>query len=146
MEGETSSVLPTSEALSRARAKGLDLVEITNKADPPVCKLLDFRRFLYEQRQKDQKSRVKKTDVKELRFGPNISENDLNVKIERAREFLEEKNKVKVTLQFRGRQITHQEFGRAKLDAFLKGVEDVAKVEAGPRLIGKLLLTTLAPK
>ncbi len=146
IEKDSNEVVSLEEALNVARERGQDLIEITDKADPPICKIVDFRRFLYDEKQKSQKGKGKKSETKEFRFGPNIGDNDLRLRIARAREFLSENDKVKVTVLYRGRQITHQEFGRAKMDTFLKELEDVARVEAAPRLIGKMLSATLGPK
>lgn len=134
------------EALRRGRERGLDVVQITTDVDPPVCKLVNFRKFLYEQKQKDQKGKARTSGTKEIRFGPNIGQNDFLVKVGRAEKFLTNKDKVKVTVQFRGREISHPQIGREKLGAFVEALKDKAKAEGEPKLVGKLLSLMLLPK
>ncbi|MDP2873995.1 MAG: translation initiation factor IF-3 [bacterium] len=146
IDGQKNEVVSLAEGLTRARDLGLDVVQITSGVDPPVCKLVNFKKFLYDQKQKDQKGKARTSGTKEIRFGPNIGQNDFLTKVGRAREFLDEKDKVKVTVQFRGREITHSQIGREKLVAFVEALKDKAKAEGEPKLMGKLLSLMLLPK
>lgn len=140
-------VLKRDEALAKAVAAGLDLVEIAPAATPPVCKLIDFKKFRYleQKRERESKKKAKHADIKELWLGPFMSENDLKVRINRAHEFLSEGHKLRLAVKFAGRQITHPEFGWQLLNKFLKALEEVGHVERPPKLEGKVLATTLTP-
>lgn len=145
-----SEVLKSQEAIARAKEKGLDLVEIVPDAKPPVCKIVDYKKFLYEEKRKKsgsaKKGRVKKQETKEFRFGPYISENDLQIRINRSLEFLELGDKVKVTVQFHGREITHPEFGQEKIAKFIKAVEEKGEVENPPERRGMYLSALIKPR
>ena len=136
------------EALQKARERGLDLVEVAAKAKPPVVRILDFKKYKFtkKRQQSESKKKTKTTETKEFRFGPGIGPNDLQNRIGRAREFLTEGNKVKLTVQFRGRQITHPEIGFDKINAMIKALSDVSKVEQEPKRKGKFIHAVLGPK
>lgn len=131
-----------------AEDQGLDLVEISPKADPPVCKIIDYSKFKYEQKkkQKEIKAKAQKTVVKEIRFGPNTDDHDFNFKLNHARKFLEEGAKVKAYVHFVGRTIVFKERGEILLLKFAQALEEEAKVEQLPKLEGKRMILMLAPK
>jgi translation initiation factor IF-3 len=139
--------MPTSEALFKAKQKGLDLVEVASQAKPPVCKIVDFNKFKYlenkKQRKGAKKSKVKET--KEIRFSPFIAENDFQFRIKRAKEFLKESHKIRLTIWFKGRQITRKQFGYELLEKAVKALEEVSKVESEPKFHGKMLSMVLKP-
>lgn len=143
-----STVLPTRQALDMARQKGIDLVEISPNAQPPVCRLIDYSKFLYQQkkRQKEMKAKQVKIEVKEIRFGPQTGENDYNFKLKHAKEFLEEGNKVRAFVFFRGRSILFKEQGEVLLLRFANDLEEYGKVEQLPKLEGKKMAIFIAPK
>jgi translation initiation factor IF-3 len=134
-----SSVVPTRDALNMAREQGVDLVEISPNANPPVCRLIDYSKFLYQQkkRQKEMKAKQVKVEVKEIRFGPQTDEHDYQFKLKHAKEFLEEGNKVRAYVFFRGRSILFKEQGEVLLLRFANDLEEVGKVEGMPSLEGK---------
>jgi translation initiation factor IF-3 len=141
-------IYPTSEALRMAEGLSLDLVEISPQASPPVCKIIDFQKFLYQQRrkQKEMKANAVKVEVKEIRFGPNTGEHDYTFKLKHAESFLKEGNKVKAYVFFRGREIQFKEQGEALLARFAADLETLCKVEASPKLEGKRMNMILVPK
>jgi translation initiation factor IF-3 len=143
-----SSVMPTKEALDMARQQGVDLVEISPNANPPVCRLIDYSKFLYQQkkRAKEMKAKQVKVEVKEIRFGPQTDEHDYQFKLKHAKEFLEEGNKVRAYVFFRGRSILFKEQGEVLLLRFANDLEEVGKVECMPSLEGKKMFLYLAPK
>ncbi len=143
-----SSVMPTRQALDMARQQGVDLVEISPNANPPVCRLIDYSKFLYQQkkRQKEMKAKQVKVEVKEIRFGPQTDEHDYQFKLKHAREFLEEGNKVRAYVFFRGRSILFKEQGEVLLLRFASDLEECGKVESMPSLEGKKMFLYLAPK
>jgi translation initiation factor IF-3 len=143
-----SSVVPTRDALNMAREQGVDLVEISPNANPPVCRLIDYSKFLYQQkkRQKEMKAKQVKVEVKEIRFGPQTDEHDYQFKLKHAKEFLEEGNKVRAYVFFRGRSILFKEQGEVLLLRFANDLEEVGKVEGMPSLEGKKMFLYLAPK
>ena len=143
-----STVMPTRQALDMAREQGVDLVEISPNANPPVCRLIDYSKFLYQQkkRQKEMKAKQVKVEVKEIRFGPQTDEHDYQFKLKHAREFLEEGNKVRAYVFFRGRSILFKEQGEVLLLRFANDLEDCGKVESMPNLEGKKMFLYLAPK
>lgn len=140
-------ILSRDEALAKAQELGLDLVEIAPTVTPPVCKIIDYKKFRYleEKRQRESRKKTKHADIKELWLGPFMSENDVAVRIARAKKFLKEGHKLRLAVKFAGRQITHPEFGWQLLNKFLAAVEEYGKVERPPRLDGKILSTTLTP-
>ena len=143
-----STVIPTREALDMARQQGVDLVEISPNANPPVCRLIDYSKFLYQQkkRAKEMKAKQVKVEVKEIRFGPQTDEHDYQFKLKHAKEFLEEGNKVRAYVFFRGRSILFKEQGEVLLLRFANDLEEVGKVESMPSLEGKKMFLYLAPK
>ncbi|MEM9856464.1 MAG: translation initiation factor IF-3 [Bacteroidota bacterium] len=141
-------VYPTIQAIKMAKEQNLDLVEISPKADPPVCKIIDYSKFKYEQKkkQKEIKAKAQKTVIKEIRFGPNTEEHDFNFKLKHAINFLEDGSKVKAYVHFVGRTIVFKERGEILLLKFAQALEDYAKVEQLPKLEGKRMIMFLAPK
>jgi len=147
-ENVTVGVYSLDEALKISKEIGLDLVEISPKADPPVCKVVDYSKFKYEQKkkQKEIKAKAQKMIVKEIRFGPNTDDHDFNFKLKHAINFLEGGAKVKAFVHFRGRTIVFKERGEILLLKFAQQLEDYAKVEQLPKLEGKRMSVILAPK
>jgi len=146
--GDQLGVMPVEEALTAASERGLDLVEVAPMARPPVVKIMDFGKFRYEQ-DKAAKAAKKKQHVihmKEVKFRPGISKHDFDFKVRHARRFLEDGNKVKLTMMFRGRQVTHPELGQEVLARVLEQVQDLAKVEVQPKLEGRNMTMVLAQK
>ena len=143
-----SEVVPTRQALDMAHEQGVDLVEISPNAQPPVCRLIDYSKFLYQQKKhaKEMKAKQVKVEVKEIRFGPQTDDHDYNFKLKHAKEFLEEGNKVRAYVFFRGRSILFKEQGEVLLLRFANDLEEYAKVEQLPRLEGKKMFLFLAPK
>lgn len=141
-------VYPTSVAIKLAQEQGLDLVEISPNADPPVCKVIDYSKFKYEQKkkQKEIKANALKTVVKEIRFGPNTDDHDFNFKVKHAVNFLKEGSKVKAYVHFAGRSIVYKERGEILLLKFAQALEEVGKVESMPHLEGKRMFLLVAPK
>lgn len=147
-DGTQFGVVPTQEALAKAEAATLDLVEVAPNADPPVCRIMDFGKFKYEQSKKEKTSRKKQVviHVKEIRFRPKIEEHDFDFKAKHARKFLEEGDKVKATVSFRGREMVHREFGKEILDRLQEFLADVAKLEREPQMEGRNMVMYLVKK
>jgi len=141
-------VVPVRQAMQLAEEAGLDLVEISPNADPPVCKILDFGKFKYAAQKKRNEARKKQKviEIKEIKMRPGIDDHDYDVKMRAARRFLEEGDKVKVTLRFRGREMVHQELGAKVLDRVRDDLDALAKVEQFPRLEGRQMVMVVAPK
>ncbi|MGQ1891120.1 translation initiation factor IF-3 [Thermophagus sp. OGC60D27] len=141
-------IYPTNEALKLADQQELDLVEISPNADPPVCRIIDYQKFLYQQkkRQKEQKQKLAQVSVKEVRFGPNTDDHDYNFKLKHAEKFLKEGDKVKAYVFFKGRSILFKEKGEILLLRLAQDLEEVGKVEQLPRLEGKRMTMFLSPK
>ena len=135
-------------ALSRADDLGLDLVEISPNADPPVCKIVDYQKFLYQlkKKEKEVKANTVKVVVKEIRFGPQTDDHDYNFKLKHARSFIEDGNKVKASVFFRGRSIMFKEQGEELLKRFVDDLEDIAKPDNTPKLEGKRMILNISPK
>ena len=148
VDEDGSSVMPTRQALDIARQKGVDLVEISPNAHPPVCRIIDYSKFLYQQkkRAKEMKQKQVKVEVKEIRFGPQTDDHDYQFKLKHAKEFLEEGNKVRAYVFFRGRSILFKEQGEVLLLRFANDLEEYGKVEQLPKLEGKKMFLFLAPK
>ncbi|HEV7864270.1 MAG TPA: translation initiation factor IF-3 [Acidimicrobiia bacterium] len=146
-DGEQIGVKPLPEALHIARENDLDLVEVAPNANPPVCKIMDFGKFKYEQDVRRKESRRKTTNVviKEMKFRPKIDEHDYTTKTKHVERFLNEGSKVKITIMFRGREMAHPELGKKILDRIAEQVKDVGNVEASPRVDGRNMLMVLAP-
>ena len=139
-------IVPTSQALERAREAGLDLVEVAADERPPVCKILDYGKMRFKNSQKGNKAaKVRKQKLKEIRVRPKTGDHDIDTKIAHARKFLEHNDKVQVTVIFRGREMQHQEEGRRVLDAVLAGLAGVGKVERPPAMDGKKMTVLLMP-
>jgi len=147
-EGEMQGVMTAREAQSRAFAVGLDLVEISPNAEPPVCKILDYGKFKYEQQKKknEAKKKQKIVEIKEVKVRPNIDENDYQVKLRAMKGFIEEGDKVKVTLRFRGREMAHQDIGVRVLERIRGDLEAATKVEQMPRMEMRQMVMVLSPK
>ncbi|WP_413204557.1 translation initiation factor IF-3 [Rhodospirillum sp. A1_3_36] len=147
-EGENVGVVSTRDAIARAENVGLDLVEISPNADPPVCKILDLGKFKYEAQKKknEAKKKQKVIEIKEIKLRPNIDENDYEVKMRNAKRFLEDGDKVKVTMRFRGREMAHQEIGMNVLRRVSTEMGEIAKVEQHPKLEGRQMIMVIAPK
>lgn len=148
VDGAEPMVLSTSEALKMAEEQELDLVEISPNAVPPVCRILDYRKFLYNQKrkQKELKAKQSKVVLKEVRFGPNTDDHDFNFKLAHARKFLEEGNKVKAYVFFRGRTIVFKDRGEILLLKFAQELADIGAVEQLPKLEGKRMIIMINPK
>lgn len=147
-DGAQLGVMPTREALRLAREAELDLVKIAPGAKPPVCKIIDYGKFKYEQGRKEKEAKKKQRiiEIKEVRLSPNIEENDLNTKIGAARKFLSKGDKVKVTLRFRGREMAHVQKSKQILDVFAEKLSDIATVEKMPKLEGRQMIMFLTEK
>jgi translation initiation factor IF-3 len=147
-EGIEAGVYPFSVALRMAEEQGMDLVEISPTAVPPVCRIVDYKKFLYDLKKKQKEIKAKQTtaEIKEIRFGPNTDEHDVNFKLKHARAFLEEGHKVKAFVFFRGRTIVFKERGEILLLKFAQDLEDMAVVESMPKLEGKRMIMYLVPK
>jgi translation initiation factor IF-3 len=147
-DGEMQGVLTVREAMQRAYAVGLDLVEISPNADPPVCKILDFGKFKYEQQKKknEAKKKQKVIEIKEIKVRPNIDENDYQVKMRAMKSFIEEGDKVKVTLRFRGREMAHQDIGVKVLERIRTEMDPTSKVEQMPRMENRQMVMVLSPR
>jgi translation initiation factor IF-3 len=147
VDGEEPRVVSVPEALVIAEEKGLDLVEIAPNADPPVCRIVDYQKFLYEKKKKEKeaKSKSAKQVLKEIRFGPNTDEHDFNFKVKHAMKFLEEGAKVKAYVHFKGRTIAYKEKGEIILLKFAQALEEYGKVELLPKLEGNRMFLHLAP-
>ena len=145
--GKQVGILPIKEALALAQASELDLVEVAPKADPPVCRIMDYGKYRYEQEKKERlaKKHQHLTRIKEIRLRPNIEEHDLQVKEKRARGFLEQGFKVKASVAFRGREHAHREFGQEVLQKLAASVQDIAAVEAEPKMMGRFMTIVMAP-
>ncbi|GAB5470114.1 MAG: translation initiation factor IF-3 [Rhodospirillales bacterium] len=147
-EGENQGVVATPEALHMAYLAGLDLVEISPNADPPVVKILDYGKFKYEAQKRANEARKKQKviEVKEIKMRPGIDTHDYDVKMRQVKTFLDEGDKVKITLRFRGREMAHQDLGMKVLDRVREDTEEIAKVEAFPKLEGRQMIMVIAPK
>ena len=147
-DGVEAKITPLEEALKTANQLGLDLVEISPKAEPPVCKIIDYKKFIYDQkkRQKAIKAKTVKVVIKELRFGPNTGEHDFNFKLKHAEKFLQDGAKVKAFVFFRGRTIIFKENGEILLLRLAQALEEFGVVESMPKLEGKRMIMLIAPK
>ncbi|MFK4766178.1 MULTISPECIES: translation initiation factor IF-3 [Desulfobaculum] len=146
-DGEQAGVLPTDEALRMAQELGLDLVEVAPNAKPPVCKIMDFGKYKYEQQKKLQAARKKQSvvQIKEIKVRPKTDEHDFNTKLKHVRRFLEAGDRVKVTVFFRGREIVHKDRGLMMLERMVEAVSDIARVEQQPRSEGRVMSLLVAP-
>ncbi len=147
-DGDNKGVVATEAALESAREAGLDLVEVSPDANPPVCKILDYGKYKYQEQKKAAEARKKQktVEVKEIKMRPNIDNHDYDVKMRSMKRFFDEGDKVKVTLRFRGREMAHQQLGRELLLKVRAEIEEIAKVESEPRLEGRQMVMVLAPR
>ena len=149
-ENNQVGIIRTYDAITKAREVGLDLVEVAPTSDPPVCRIMDYGKWLYEQKRKHRESRRKSIShagtLKEIRLRPETDPHDLEIKLKHAREFLEKGHKVQFTVFFRGRQMLHKDKGYEKLDQITEAMEDMAKVERSCKMTGKRLTLMLVPK
>lgn len=147
-DGNNVGVVSVRDALERAANVDLDLVEVSPSASPPVCKILDFGRYKYEmqKRQNEARKKQKTIEVKEIKMRPNIDDHDYNVKMRSIQKFLDEGDKVKVTMRFRGREMAHQELGLKLLEKVRDTVADKAKVESSPKMEGRQMIMVIAPR
>jgi translation initiation factor IF-3 len=147
-DGEQLGIMPVDQALAMAEEQGLDLVEVAPTARPPVCRIMDYGKYRYEEARKVREARKKQHHilVKEVKFRPGIETHDFDFKVRHARRFLEEGNKVKATMMFRGRQMAHPELGREVLSRVAVAVDDVGRVESEPLMEGRNMTMILAPR
>jgi translation initiation factor IF-3 len=147
-DGEHVGILPLDEALALATSHGLDLVEVSPDAEPPVCKIIDYGKFRYQQDKRGREAKKKQhvTQIKEVRMRPKTEENDFQIKSRQIRRFLEEGNKAKVSMRFRGREHEHAQLGQQKLERLMLDMQDVANVEQTPQMEGRVITLVLAPK
>lgn len=145
--GEQIGIKPLPEALAMAREQELDLVEVADKANPPVCRIMDYGKYKYEAAQRAKESRRKSTNIviKEMKYRPKIGQGDFDTKTRKVEQFLSEGHKVKITIMFRGREMQHPELGKKILDEVADKVSDVARVEVVPKLDGRNMIMVLAP-
>ncbi len=145
-DGEQLGVVPIREALAISEERGVDLVEVAPNSVPPVCRLMDYGKYKYELKKQATAKKQKTQTIKEVKFRPNIGEHDLDVKINRIREFLQDDNKAKIRIFFRGREIVHPEIGRMLANKIVERVSDIGGIDMPPRLEGKNLIMVLSPK
>ena len=145
-EGEQLGIIPTEQALTAAREAGLDLVEVAPNERPPVCRIMDYGKFKYQQKKRQHRSQAHHSKIKEIRVRPKTGEHDIEVKVHRAREFLTHKDKVIVSVVFRGRELAHVEEGQRVIRQVLQSLEDIGKVESPPSQQGRRITCILAPK
>ncbi len=146
--GEKKGVVPIDKAISIALGEGLDLVEISPKSNPPVCKIIDYGKYKYQnqKRANEAKKKQKNIDVKEIKFRPNIDTHDYQVKMRSVEKFLSDGDKVKITLRFRGREMVHQDRGVSLLEKVREEIDTIGKVELLPKMEGRQMVMVLAPK
>ena len=147
-DGSQLGILPIKEAIEMAKGKGLDVVEVSPNTEPPVCKILDHGKYLFEQKKKSQgaKKKQKTIQVKEIKFRPLIEIGDYEVKVNKIRDFIDQGNKVKISLRYRGREMRHVELGHALLKRVLTDIEEISSVEQEVQFEGRQLITVVAPK
>jgi len=147
-DGKQVGVLPVKEAIKIAEERGLDLVEVAPNSQPPVCRIMNYGKYKYQQSKRTQEARKHQTviRIKEVKVRPRTEEHDFQFKLRHVKRFLDEGNKVKISILFRGREIAHPEFGKELLNRFIEGVKDVVVIEQSPRLEGRNMVMILAPK
>ena len=147
-EGTQVGVVEVREALAKAQAVGLDLVEVASNMTPPVCRIMDYSRYKYEQKKKQKLSKKKQhvTHIKEVRFKPKIEEHDYSVKLKHIKEFLEQKDKVRISLRFRGRENAHKDLGMDLLNRIAADLAALGEPESRPKTMGRTMVMTIAPK
>ena len=146
VQGEQLGVVPTAQALELAREAQLDLVEVAPNERPPVCKIMDFGKFRYQQSRKQGKAKQHQQKIKEIRVRPKTGEHDVDVKVNQARKFLEHKDKVLLNVLFRGRELQHIEEGQRIINGMLEKLADISKIERAPSMEGRRMTAMLAPK
>lgn len=147
-EGKQAGIMPLKEAMRIAEEQGLDLVEVAPNATPPVCRVMNYGKYKYQQSKRSQEARKHQTviQVKEVKLRPRTEEHDFQFKLRHAKRFLSEGNKVKISILFRGRELAHPEFGRDMMNRFLEEVKDIMVIEQAPRLEGRNMVMVVAPK
>jgi translation initiation factor IF-3 len=147
-EGEQLGVFPRDIALKKTEEFDLDLVEVAPQANPPVCRIIDFSKYKYEQdkREREARKHQKQTQLKEVRISPRIDKHDYEVKLKHIKEFLEKRHKVRVRLYFRGREIAYKDIAKKLIDKLIKDVDSVGRIDREPHMLGKALLLVLSPK
>ena len=145
-DGAQLGIIPTEEALGIARESGLDLVEVAPREKPPVCRIMDYGKYKYQQKRKHNKGHVHQTKTKEIRLRPKTGQHDIDFKVNKAIGFLKQKDKVQVSVVFRGREIVHVEEGKRVMTSVIEGLEEYGKVELPPQQQGRRIVCTLAPK
>ncbi len=146
VDGNQVGVVPTEEALAKAREVNQDLVEVAPHAKPPVCRIMDFGKYKYQQGKKQSKGHTHHTKTKEIRLRPKTGEHDIDFKVKRAKQFLEHKDKVQVSVLFRGREMAHIEEGQRVMNGVIEELSEVGKVEVPPQQLGRRIICTVAPK
>ncbi|PLX72098.1 MAG: translation initiation factor IF-3 [Desulfuromonas sp.] len=146
-EGEQLGILSIEDALAAAEERGFDLVEVSPNSTPPVCRIMDYGKYKYQaqKRAAEAKKKTARVEIKEVKLRPKTEEHDFNFKLKNAIRFLEAGNKVKVTIMFRGREVTHPDYGRRQLERIVEEVKDIAQVEMMPRMAGRFMTMVLAP-
>ncbi|MBF8437611.1 translation initiation factor IF-3 [Halanaerobiaceae bacterium Z-7014] len=146
-EGEQIGIKSIDEAMRAAEEKGMDLVEVAPQANPPVCRIMDYGKYKYEQAKKEKEAKKNQNvmNVKEVQMGVKIDDHDFDVKLKQARRFLKNKDKVKVRLKFRGREMMHQEIGHELMERLIEGTEDLGSVESGPNMEGRNMMMFITP-
>ncbi len=139
-------VIPTEEALAAARSAGLDLVEVAPNESPPVCRIMDYGKYKYQKSKKQHRGHSHQTKTKELRLRPKTGDHDIEFKVKQAKEFLQHKNKVQISVVFRGREIAHIDEGKRVIDVVIEKLQELSKVEMPPTKQGRRIMCTLAPK
>jgi translation initiation factor IF-3 len=145
-EGEQLGVIPTEEALAIAKEAGLDLVEVAPGEKPPVCRIMDYGKYKYQKKKKFSKGSTHQTKTKEIRLRPKTGQHDIDFKVKQARSFLEHKDKVQISVVFRGREIAHVEEGRRVMEGVLHDLEEICKIEIPPSQHGRRIVCTVAPR
>ncbi|MEZ6100950.1 MAG: translation initiation factor IF-3 [Pirellulaceae bacterium] len=145
-DGEQLGIIPTDEAISIARDNGLDLVEVAPKEKPPVCRIMDYGKYKYQQNKKHSKGHTHQVKTKEIRLRPKTGQHDIDFKVKRARQFLEHKDKVQISVLFRGRELAHVEEGRRVMESVIEDLLSVGKVESPPLQQGRRIICTIGPK
>jgi translation initiation factor IF-3 len=147
-EGKQLGIISVEKAIEIAKERGYDLVEVAPNADPPVCKMIDYGKFKYQLSKKSQEAKKKQTiiQVKEIKLRPKTDKHDIEVKVNHIKRFIEDKNKVKISVVYRGRELAHEEIGFKVMQEVLDKIADIVKVETPPRLEGKSLIAIVAPK
>lgn len=147
-EGNQLGVVDVNTGIEKAKEKGLDLVEVAPNSDPPVCRIMDYSKYKYEQEKKRKLAKKKQhvTHIKEVRFKPGIEEHDYQVKLKHIKEFLSDKDKVRISLRFRGREMAHKEMGFDLVNRIAKDVSALGEMESTPKAMGRTIMVTIAPK